>query len=114
MVDSHDDTQATFVPNDKWWGTKPLLDKIQFKAMDASASINAFQNGEIDVADVTSADRLKVAQGMDDTSIRVNYAMTSAVVTLNAKPSRSPTWPCARRSRSRSTAASSPRSSSRA
>jgi peptide/nickel transport system substrate-binding protein len=84
-VDSFDDTQATFVPNDKWWGTEPLLDKIQFKAMDASASINAFQNGEIDLTDVTSADRLKVAQGMDDTTIRVNYAMTSAVVTLNAK-----------------------------
>ncbi|QAY63919.1 ABC transporter family substrate-binding protein [Xylanimonas allomyrinae] len=84
-VDSFDDTQATFVPNDKWWGDKPLLDKIQFKVMDPSASINAFQNGEIDVTDVTSADRLKVAQGMDNTTVRVNYALSSAVVTLNTK-----------------------------
>ncbi len=83
IVDSFDDTQATFVPNDKWWGTKPLLEKIQFKVMDASASINAFQNGEIDLTDVASADRLKVAQSMDNTTIRVNYATNSGVVTLN-------------------------------
>ena len=84
-VGSFDDTQATFVPNDKWWGTKPLLEKIQFKVMDASASINAFQNGEIDLTYVASADRLKVAQSMDNTTVRVNYATNSAVVTLNGK-----------------------------
>ena len=84
-VDSFDDTQATFVPNPTWWGQKPLLDKVQFKVMDDSASINAFQNGEIDASGVASADRLKVAQGMNNVEIRVNTALASGVVTLNTK-----------------------------
>ena len=85
IVDSFDDTQATFVPNPKWWGNKPLLDKVVFKVMDDSASINAFQNGEIDATSVATADRLKVAQSMDNTQIRVNTAMSSGVVTFNTK-----------------------------
>ncbi|QAY71738.1 ABC transporter family substrate-binding protein [Xylanimonas protaetiae] len=85
VVDSFDDTQATFVPNPNWWGTKPLLDKVQFKVMDDSASINAFQNGEIDATGVATADRLKVAQSMDNTQIRVNTATSTGVVTFNTK-----------------------------
>lgn len=84
-VDSFDDTQATFVPNDKWWGAKPLLEKVQFKVMDDSASINAFQNGEIDATGVATADRLKVAQAMDKVQIRVNTATSTGVVTFNTK-----------------------------
>ncbi|MDR2722349.1 MAG: ABC transporter family substrate-binding protein [Cellulomonadaceae bacterium] len=84
-VDSFSDTQATFVPNDKWWGNKPLLDKITFKTMDASASINAFQNGEIDATDVASADRLKTAQSMQDVQIRVNYATSTGVWEFNTQ-----------------------------
>ena len=39
---------VTFVPNEKWWGNKPKLDKIVYKQMADTASLNAFQNGEID------------------------------------------------------------------
>jgi peptide/nickel transport system substrate-binding protein len=85
IVDSSDETQATFVPNPSWWGEKPKLEKVVFKQMDDSASINAFQNGEIDAVGVAAADRLKVAQGMDDTQIRVNYALSTGVVTFNTK-----------------------------
>lgn len=45
-----DSTAKTFsvVPNEKWWGTKPLLDKIVFTQMESSASRAAFKNDEID------------------------------------------------------------------
>ena len=45
-VDSFSDSQVTFVPNEKWWGNKPKLDKIVYKQMADTASLNAFQNGE--------------------------------------------------------------------
>ncbi|MFE5307050.1 ABC transporter family substrate-binding protein [Isoptericola sp. NPDC056573] len=85
IVDSQDETQATFVPNPKWWGETPKLEKIVFKQMEEAASINAFQNGEIDSTGVAAADRLKVARGMDDVQILINYALSTGVFTLNTK-----------------------------
>ena len=45
-----DSTAKTFsvVPSDKWWGTKPLLEKIVFTQMGSSAARAAFKNDEID------------------------------------------------------------------
>lgn len=45
-----DSTAKTFsvVPSDKWWGTKPLLEKIVFTQMESSAARAAFKNDEID------------------------------------------------------------------
>jgi peptide/nickel transport system substrate-binding protein len=39
---------VTITPNTDWWGTKPLLDKIVFKAEESTAANQAFVNGEID------------------------------------------------------------------
>ncbi|MEV8095031.1 ABC transporter family substrate-binding protein [Kitasatospora sp. NPDC085879] len=39
---------VTVVADPNWWGNKPLLDKIVYKAMDTNAMPQAFQNGEID------------------------------------------------------------------
>lgn len=57
---------VSFKPNDKWWGDKPLLDKVTFRYMEDQASINAFKAGEIDATGVASKDRLAVAKGMGD------------------------------------------------
>ena len=45
-----DSTAKTFsvVPSDKWWGAKPLLEKIVFTQMESSAARAAFKNDEID------------------------------------------------------------------
>jgi peptide/nickel transport system substrate-binding protein len=39
---------VTITPNSNWWGAKPLLDKIVFKAEESTAANQAFVNGEID------------------------------------------------------------------
>jgi peptide/nickel transport system substrate-binding protein len=39
---------VTVTPNPNWWGTKPLLDKIVYKAEESTAANQAFINGEID------------------------------------------------------------------
>ncbi|PYD01949.1 ABC transporter family substrate-binding protein [Microbacterium esteraromaticum] len=59
----------SFKPNDKWWGDKPLLDKVTFKGMDSQASINAFKNGEIDMVGVGTKDRLAQVKDMKDIEI---------------------------------------------
>ena len=49
-VDQYDSAAktVTLVPNDKWWGAKPVLDKVIFRQLESSAAIAAFKNGEID------------------------------------------------------------------
>ena len=53
-VESFDKTQKvlTLVPNDKWWGDKPLLDKITFRAISPDAAAAAFVNNELDSFDI--------------------------------------------------------------
>lgn len=55
-VDSFDETQKvmTLVPNDKWWGVPPLLDKIVWRAIAPDATAQAFANKEIDAFDIGS------------------------------------------------------------
>jgi peptide/nickel transport system substrate-binding protein len=45
------------VPNDKWWGEEPVLDRINFAQYESSATIPPFQNGQIDSVTVNTADR---------------------------------------------------------
>lgn len=67
-----DNTTKTlsYVPNDKWWGAKPVLSKIVFRAMDASATIPAFKNGEIDAVGASTLNRYKQLQNIPGTEIR--------------------------------------------
>lgn len=55
----------SFVPNENWWGDAPMLDKVTFRVLDATAEINAFKAGEIDVAATGTADRLAQVADMD-------------------------------------------------
>ncbi|MFC7876472.1 ABC transporter family substrate-binding protein [Isoptericola sp. NPDC057391] len=69
----------TFVPNDKWWGEKPLLDKVTFRVLDDVAAVNAFQNGETDYVDNLTADSL--AQ-LKDVEGAVTYKAQRAATNL--------------------------------
>lgn len=43
----------TFIPNPKYWGDKPKLDKLVYKMItDANAAFAAYQNNELDIAGV--------------------------------------------------------------
>ena len=54
---------SSLVPNDKWWGDKPVLDKVIFRQLEASAEIAAFKNGEIDMADGRTLTKYKQLEG---------------------------------------------------
>jgi len=64
--ESLDETAKTLsiVRDDKWWGDKPKLDRIIYRAIPADAQIDALLNGEIDFMDVgPDVNKLRRAEG---------------------------------------------------
>ena len=76
---------VTFVPNEKWWGEKPKLDKVTYRQMESQATINAYQAGEVDAVEITNKDHLAVAKTVKDTTLRGTLRPSNYLVTLNAK-----------------------------
>jgi peptide/nickel transport system substrate-binding protein len=60
----------TVVPNERYWGAKPLLDSVVFRALDATAITEAYLNNEIDQAPGREADAYKRLAGAANTAIR--------------------------------------------
>ena len=71
-------TRTIVVERDpKWWGDKPVLDTIIFKALPQAAQIDALLNGEIDYMDVgNDTNALKRARENSKISVRVAKAPT--------------------------------------
>jgi peptide/nickel transport system substrate-binding protein len=71
-------TRTITVERDKkWWGDKPVLDTIIFKALPQVAQIDALLNGEIDYMDVgNDTNALKRARATEKISVRVAKAPT--------------------------------------
>ena len=69
-------TRTITVERDKkWWGDKPVLDTIIFKALPQAAQIDALLNGEIDYMDVANdSNALKRARENSKISVRVAKA----------------------------------------
>lgn len=87
QVKSYDKNAGTIVfeRNPKWWGDEGKLDERIYKAMEDSASINAFKNGEVDATLVSNAERY--AQVKDMTGITVYRATRPAtsLIVLNSE-----------------------------
>ncbi len=81
-IKSSSKSKLVLVPNENWWGPKPKLDKIVYKQMEDTASINAFQNGEIDATSVGNADRLKQVKDMKGIRIERGFQTATFVYTL--------------------------------
>lgn len=76
---------ATFVPNEKWWGDKPFLEKVSYRQMEDQASINAFKAGEIDATGVGNKERLAAVKDMQGIEIRTAMAPSNSLIVLNSK-----------------------------
>ncbi|MCI9887035.1 ABC transporter family substrate-binding protein [Micrococcales bacterium 31B] len=71
ILDNFDKTAQviTLKRNDKWWGDAPKLEKIVFRAMPSSAVQTAFNNGQIDLASVSTKarrDQVKLNDATDE------------------------------------------------
>jgi peptide/nickel transport system substrate-binding protein len=68
--------------NPKWWGNPAKLERVVYRQMELNASINAFQNGEIDATNVAIADRLRQVSGMANVQIRRGFDTRTGVYIL--------------------------------
>jgi len=74
-----------FERNPKWWGKRGKLDTRTFLAMEDSASLNAFKNGQIDAVGVGTKDRFAQVQGQPGTEIRKGPSLQLDYFTLNGQ-----------------------------
>lgn len=82
IVDELSKDSLTLKPNPDWWGPDPKLDAVEYLQMEPSASINAFQNGQIDATEADTEDRLQQIQDMDDAVIRRSFDKSTTVYTF--------------------------------
>ncbi|GIF21715.1 peptide/nickel transport system substrate-binding protein [Actinoplanes tereljensis] len=75
----------TLVPNPDYWGTKPVLDKVVFRALDSAAITDAYLNKEIDQAPARQPDDYKRVAGDATTKIRTGGRWDETILSLGSK-----------------------------
>jgi len=75
---------ATFVRNPKWWGNPGKLDKIVLTQRESTAQVSAFQNGEADAVQASTADILKQVQTVANTQTRQGVSTSNALLEINS------------------------------
>ncbi|MCU1533044.1 MAG: transporter family substrate-binding protein [Arthrobacter sp.] len=76
---------VTLAPNDKWWGTKPVLNRVVFRQLEVSAAIAAFKNGEIDGVSANSITPYKQLEGTKNSEVRRGQRLFAGGINLNAQ-----------------------------
>ena len=75
---------VTEVPNPKWWGQKPKLDKVIFRVVNQDSLGQAFANKEINVLDTqANPDVLAQAKQRSDAEIQKSGGLTWTHLTFN-------------------------------
>ena len=74
-----------FERNPRWWGRRGKLDNRTFLALEDSASLNAFKNGQLDAVGVGTRDRLAQVQGQPGTEIRKGPSLQLDYFTVNGQ-----------------------------
>jgi peptide/nickel transport system substrate-binding protein len=75
----------TMVPNPGYWGTKPLLDSVVFRALDSEAITEAYLDKEIDEAPAREPDAYKRLAGAATTKIRAGGRWDETLLTLGSQ-----------------------------
>jgi peptide/nickel transport system substrate-binding protein len=85
-LESQTEERVVLVRNPKWWGDPPKLDTVVYRRMDDVATVNAFQNGEVDTTTINggraTADLLRQIGGMKDVQIRRGFSPTTSLYEL--------------------------------
>lgn len=74
----------TLVPNENWWGEKPLLERITFRQMEASAQRASFKNGEVDVVSTNTLTAYKDVEGTEGTEVRRGQRLFSGGLNMSS------------------------------
>ena len=86
-VDKYDSAAktVTLAQNEKWWGNKPVLEKVVFRQLESSAAIAAFKNGEIDGVSANTITPYKQLDGTKNSEIRRGQRLFAGGLNLNAQ-----------------------------
>ena len=86
-LDEYDSAAKTvsLVPNEKWWGTKPVLENVVFRQLESSAQIAAFKNGEIDAMSANTISLYKQLEGTKDSEVRRGQRLFAGGMNINAQ-----------------------------
>jgi peptide/nickel transport system substrate-binding protein len=77
----------TVVHDEKWWGPKPRLDRIIFRALPDEATFDALANNEIDFAEIgPNVNAFTRAQSTTGVKMRKALAPNYRHITFNGKP----------------------------
>lgn len=77
---------VTEVPNPKWWGRKPKLDKIIFRVINQDQLGQSFANGEVDYIDTgAQPDVMKQAASRSGSIVEKTGGTTYTQLTMNAQ-----------------------------
>ncbi|MEU6050470.1 ABC transporter family substrate-binding protein [Streptomyces xanthochromogenes] len=74
---------VTAVPDPAWWGTKPRLDKVVFRALLPAAALQAYLNGEIDAVNAATAEAYQQLKSAPNSTVRIGSAWDEVHVSLN-------------------------------
>lgn len=61
---------VTVERDDTWWGDKPKLDTVTFRALDGDADVDAYLNNELDVVSASTSDRYDRVKKAKNTTLR--------------------------------------------
>ena len=75
----------TAVPNDKWWGEKPKLDRIVVREMADAAARAAYKNGELDVVESRTLSAYNEMKDVANSEIRRGRRLFAGGMNLNAQ-----------------------------
>ncbi|OAE00062.1 ABC transporter family substrate-binding protein [Arthrobacter sp. OY3WO11] len=86
-LDQYDTAAKTvsLVPNEKWWGNKPVLESVVFRQLETSAQIAAFKNGEIDAMSANTISLYKQLEGTNNSEVRRGQRLFAGGMNLNAQ-----------------------------
>ncbi|MBV9163182.1 MAG: ABC transporter family substrate-binding protein [Pseudonocardiales bacterium] len=77
----------TMVRNEKWWGRKPRLDRIIFRAIPQEAQFDALANNESDFVEIgTDVNTFTRAQSAPGVTVRKALAPNFSHITFNGRP----------------------------
>ncbi|MER5557727.1 ABC transporter family substrate-binding protein [Streptomyces sp. NPDC058961] len=74
---------VTAVPDPAWWGTRPRLDKVVFRALLPAAALQAYLNGEIDAVNAATAEAYQQLRSAPNSTVRIGSAWDEVHVSLN-------------------------------
>ncbi|GMA38571.1 hypothetical protein GCM10025883_06160 [Mobilicoccus caccae] len=101
-------------PNQKWWGDKPLLDRVVFQQIEPSTAVPAARGGDVDLADVGNVALRSQVEELQASTCAPGRAFRPASSSSTRRPPPSATSPSARRCGRASTGPSSRRCGSTA